>query len=119
MKAESKVTLFKVLSAALLAAAPLLSSGCIAQAGTGTEDPGSTTQDLSATAAPGQKTALPSGNQQRSLAEQFTQTTVLPGGAKEFSTPPPGADPGTPIENDGNEPDPVPWNPQRVVSVKH
>ena len=125
MKAESKVTLLKLLSSSLLVATAFVTTGCIAQAGTGTDDPGTAEQAL--TAGTGAKAAaqpVAEQNQQgpaaeespTHLAKQFTTSTVVgPTRVDEINL---GSDPGAPVESSGNEPDPVPWNPSRTLSVQ-
>lgn len=114
MKAQSKITLVKLLSAAALVATPLFAGGCIAQTGAGTEDPGSSQQDLTssnATAAQPQQQALPAGEKRENLAEKFTSTTVIKGESLDEMTAP-GGDPGGAVKDDGDgrEPDPHPWH---------
>jgi len=117
MKAQFELTprrwLVKLLSAAALVATPLFASGCIAQAGTGTDDPGASEQALTTAATTTQpKSMQPGVDPGVKLSDKFTRTTVTGGQqehVEEYSVP---ADPGGAVKSDGDgtEPDPHPWH---------
>jgi len=121
MKPQSNLNLVKLMSVAALAALPLFAGACIAQTGAGTEDPGSSQEDVTVATATVQQPQPQKGMRtttDNSLAAKFTQSTVVEGRVIRESAPV-GNDPGGAVKDDGNEPDPVPWNPERTSALHH
>ncbi len=109
----------------LLVALALCATGCVAQVGQGTEDPGSTPEQITGQQAVTTPVAQPYQQPEQKLDKARVRVIYNADGTLVVGTPEQGAeemrlnvDPSAPVtdDGDGREPDPHPWHADITIA---